>query len=165
MPLLKWAATLNCYVALNLVKRVRRDGNSEAVAETWIHYPQGCRWTSSPAWIKYMNSSKIVRPSLTGSRESPAHTATFKQDSGSHFMLLSLLRFIAACKRRSQNRPYPIGLCLKWCSKELRESPFLSLSLLLKAQCRLNLEKAKNNDLSVMRRRNVMSDKRNHWRT
>jgi hypothetical protein len=28
------AAALKRYVALNLVKRVRRDGNSEAVAET-----------------------------------------------------------------------------------------------------------------------------------
>ncbi len=111
-----------------------------------------------------MNSSKIVWLGLTGSRESPAHTATFKQDSGSHFMLLSLLRFIAACKRRSQNRPCPIGLCLKWCSKELRESPFLLLSLLLKAQCRSNLEKAKNNDSNIKRRRNVMSDERNHKR-
>lgn len=92
-----------------------------------------------------MNSSKIVSPSLTGSRESPAHTATFKQDNGSHFMLLSLLRFIAAYKRRSQNRPCPFGLCLKWCSQELSESLFrkssLSLSLVLKAQCRLNLAK------------------------
>ena len=38
-------------------------------------------------------STKIVRPSLTGSRESPAYTATFKQDKGSHLLLLSLLRF------------------------------------------------------------------------
>ena len=56
-------------------------------------------------------------------------------------MLLFVLRFIAACKRRSRNRPYPIGLCPKWCSEELGESPFLLLSLLLKAQCRLNLVK------------------------
>ena len=27
------------FIALNLVKRVRRDGNSEAVAETCSHYP------------------------------------------------------------------------------------------------------------------------------
>ena len=38
-------------------------------------------------------STKIVRPSLTGSRESPAYTATFKQDKGSHLLLLYLLRF------------------------------------------------------------------------
>ena len=61
-------------------------------------------------------------------------------------MLMSLLRFTAAHKRRQQNRPYPIGLCPKWCSKELSESPFLLLSLLLKAQCRLNLEKANTNN-------------------
>ena len=28
-----------CFIALNLDKRVRRDGNSEAVAETCSHYP------------------------------------------------------------------------------------------------------------------------------
>ncbi len=59
-------------------------------------------------------------------------------------MPLFVLRFIAARKRRSRNRPYPIGLCPKWCSKELGESlfeSFLLLSLLLKAQCRLNLVK------------------------
>jgi len=39
-------------------------------------------------------------------------------------MLLFVLRFIAACKRRSRNRPCPIGLCSKWCSKELGESLF-----------------------------------------
>jgi hypothetical protein len=60
-------------------------------------------------------------------------------------MLMSLLRFTAAHKRRQQNRPYPIGLCPKWSSKELGESPFLLLSLLLKAQCRLNLEKINQN--------------------
>jgi len=53
----------------------------------------------------------------TGSRASSAYTATCKQDNGSHLMLLSLLRFTAAHKRRQQNRPYPIGLCPKWCRK------------------------------------------------
>ena len=54
--------------------------------------------------------------------------------------------------------PYPIGLCAKWCSKELRESTFLLLSLLLKAQCRLNL--AKINQTNCERRKKVISDKR-----
>jgi hypothetical protein len=71
---------------------------------------------------------------------------------------MSLLRFIAACKRRQRSRPYPIGLCLKWCSKELSESPFLLLSLMLKAQCRLNLAKI------IKEKKNVMSVKRNHMR-
>jgi len=36
----------------------------------------------------------------TGSRASPAYTATCKQDIGSHLMLMSLLRFTDARKRR-----------------------------------------------------------------
>jgi hypothetical protein len=57
-------------------------------------------------------------------------------------MLLSLLRFKAAHKRRKRNRPYPIGLCPKWCSKRTQQKSTSTLCPLLKAQCRLNLANA-----------------------
>ena len=74
---------------------------------------------------------------------------TCERYKGSHLLLLYMLRFTAAHKRRQRNRPYPIGLCPKWSSKELGESPFLILSLLLKAQCRLNLEKINKEERNV----------------
>jgi len=48
----------------------------------------------------------------TVSRASPAYTATCKQSNGSHLMLLSMLRFTDARKRRSRNRPYLNGCAL-----------------------------------------------------
>jgi len=68
-------------------------------------------------------STKIVRPSLTGSRESPAYTATFKQDKGSHLLLLSLLRFKPHVKGDSETAlpkmVVPISGVVKNSTKEL----------------------------------------------
>jgi len=49
-----------------------------------------------------MYSLKIVSHSLIRSRESNAYTATFKQDKGSHLLLLSLLRFKPHVKGESE---------------------------------------------------------------
>jgi len=43
--------------------------------------------------LVYKLAKKLESPMIQKLRESPAYTATFKQDKGSHLLLLSLLRF------------------------------------------------------------------------